>query len=264
MTDTTWGRVAPPPDGAPADAAPDRTTEAFELADSSRPGLWPGDRGSLDAPSRRALLALLRGPYLSADRHGDLWKALLRDTDAIVARLNDVYCDLVVDIDVGVAFVRNVELPDGGAPRAVRTAPLTFLDTAMLLVLRQHFLASDGADRVIVGKDEVAEQLDVYRGAMGRDESDFARRVNASWTNMDKHGFTQRTDVEGRVEISPLLRIIVGPEQVAAVRASYERMAAGGGPAETEVDREGDPRPGGASSEDAGGGVDVSEIEEAS
>ena len=45
----------------------------------------------------------------------------------------------------------------------MRTATLTFMDTAMLLVLRQMLLAGEGDGRVIVGRDEVFDQLRVYR-----------------------------------------------------------------------------------------------------
>lgn len=212
-----------PGDPRPGDARPD-DPRPDDIASSRDAGLWPGDRGSLPDASRRALLALLRGPYLAAARNPALWNALLRDQDQVTARLHDLYCDLVLDVDSGVAFVRNVDAPDLQAPRAVRTAALTFLDSAMLLVLRQHLLAGEG-ERIIVGKDEIAEQLEVYRGAMGRDESDFERRVSASWSNMDKHGLIQRTDVEGRFEISPILRLLVGPDQVAEIRAAYTRMS---------------------------------------
>lgn len=133
-----------PGDPRPGDARPD-DPRPDDIASSRDAGLWPGDRGSLPDASRRALLALLRGPYLAAARNPALWNALLRDQDQVTARLHDLYCDLVLDVDSGVAFVRNVDAPDLQAPRAVRTAALTFLDSAMLLVLRQHLLAGEGS-----------------------------------------------------------------------------------------------------------------------
>jgi hypothetical protein len=101
--------------------------------------LWPGDSGTLLEGSRRALVQLVRGPHLSSGRHGRLWAALLNDEAAIRSRLADLFLDLVVDRESEIAFVRNVTA-EIETPQVVRTAPLTFLDTAALLHLRQLLL----------------------------------------------------------------------------------------------------------------------------
>lgn len=205
------------------------------------PLLWPADTGSLAPSSRRALVQLLRGPYLSAARHGGLWAALLNDESVVRSRLADVYLDLVVDTDQQVAFVRNVEHDGLDAPRVVRTASLTFIDTAILLHLRQQLLSAGSGERVIVGQDEVADHLMVYRGSGDTDPALFGKRVNASWDKLKKYGILAATSTEGRFEVSPVLRLIFGPEQIAAVRSEYEKLARSGvsgsragGPPETE------------------------------
>lgn len=190
------------------------------------PRLWPGDRGTLRAPSRRALVQLLRGPYLSADRHGLLWGALLNDEQEIRSRLADLFLELVVDSDQQVAFVRNVDHDDVDAPRVVRTAPLTFIDTALLLHLRQQLLTAAPGERVIVGQDEVADQLSAYRAVENTDERGFAKRINASWEKLKKYGILAGTTTEGRFEVAPVLRLIFGPDEIAVVRAEYTRLAA--------------------------------------
>jgi hypothetical protein len=134
--------------------------------------LWAGDTGVLSEQSRRALLELVKGPYLSGAKAGALWSALLVDENAIRSRLHELFLELVIDRVGEFAFVRNVSTDELAVPRTVRTASLTFLDTAMLLVLRQMLLAREGDGRVIVGQEEVFEQLRVYRTA-DRDESDF-------------------------------------------------------------------------------------------
>jgi hypothetical protein len=190
--------------------------------------LWTGDTGELREPSRRALLRLIRGPYLSADTHGQLWSALVADEAAIRSRLHELFLDLVVDPVRGFAFVRNVEA-EGAVPTAVRTETLTFLDTAMLLVLRQLLLTAEGERRVIVGRDEVFEQLQAFRTA-DRDDADFSRRLNASWQKMRNslrvvHASERGDTEEDRVEISPVLALIVDAEQVTQLRAEYARIA---------------------------------------
>lgn len=190
-------------------------------------GLWADDRGTLAENSRRALLALIKGPYLSSDK-GNLWSALLADQSAIESQLHNLFLDLVIDPVLGFAFVQGVRTDELAIPTAVRSETLTFIDTVMLLVLRQMLLLADGERRVIVGRDEVFEQLAVYRTA-DRDEADFAKRLQASWTKMRNslrvvHS-TGTADDEDRVEISPVLALIITADDVRELTAEYTRIA---------------------------------------
>jgi len=207
---------------------PDGGHQASET-DAASAALWPGDTGVLREPSRRALLELIKGPYLSGAKSPALWSALLADESSIRSRLHELFLDLVVDRVGEFAFVRNVDAGELATPTTVRTESLTFLDTAMLLVLRQMLLTAEGEGRVIVGQDEVFEQLHVYRTA-DRDEQDFAKRLNASWGKMQNKLRIIHNAGDDRVEISPVLRLIVDAEQVNAIAAEYRRLA-GGGPA---------------------------------
>lgn len=189
--------------------------------------VWHGDTGKLAENSRRALLELVKGPYLSGAKAASLWSALLSDEVAIRSRLHELFLELIIDRVAEFAFVRNVATDELAIPNAVRTAPLTFLDTAMLLVLRRMLLSADSDGRVIVGQEEVYEQLDVYRSA-DRDEHDFDRRLNSSWNNMkNKLRVIHQAGAEDRAEISPVLRLIIDAEQVSAISAEYQRIAAG-------------------------------------
>ncbi len=189
--------------------------------------LWHGDTGHLNADSRRALAQLVKGPYLAAATNSKLWSALRLDEAAIRSSLHDLFLELVVDVDAGFAFVRNVVIEDVEVPKVVRSERLTFMDTAMLLVLRQLLLGGDGTARVIVGKADVYEQLAVYR-TTDRDESDFTKRVNSAWTKMQRLGLLQPVRAgaaaDDRVEVSPVLRMIVDPDQVKQIAAEYDRI----------------------------------------
>jgi hypothetical protein len=201
--------------------------DAAVTDDGSTTALWAGDTGVLGEQSRRAMLSLVRGPYLSGVTSPALWSALLADETSIRSRLHELFLELVLDRVGEFAFVRNVSTTELAVPNAVRTAPLTFLDTAMLLVLRQMLLAGEGEGRVIVGQDEVFEQLRVYRTA-DRDESDFSRRLNSSWLNMkNKLRVIHQAGADDRAEISPVLRLIVDAEQIQAITGEYRRIAGG-------------------------------------
>ena len=151
---------------------------------------------------------------------------MLADEASIRSRLHDLFLDVVIDRENEIAFVRPVGLDS--APEVVRTRSLTFMDTVMLLVLRQTLLAEEGRGRAIVGQDELFDALAVYRKG-GRDEADFRKRVNASWANMQTLGLLHPTE-EGRAEISPIVRFLVDAERVAAIQGAYDRAVAGGRP----------------------------------
>ncbi|KFF59488.1 hypothetical protein JF66_10940 [Cryobacterium sp. MLB-32] len=214
--------------------------------------LWSGDTGVIGEQARRALLELIKGPYLSGVKAPMLWSALLVNEVVIRSRLHELFLDLVVDRVGEFAFVRNVSTTELTVPSTVRTSALTFLDTAMLLVLRQMLLSGEGEGRVIVGQEDVFEQLRVYR-TVDRDESDFNKRLNSTWLKMKNTlRVIHQAGTEDRAEISPVLRLIVDAEQIAAISGEYRRIAAGGG-AVALVDADADTNV---------GGIDDSEVDD--
>lgn len=183
------------------------------------------DHGELSPATRRVLLALVRGPYLrSSSSEGRLWAALLRDEAAVRARLADLYLDLVLDAEGGLAFVRNLPVDD--APKVVRNHPLTLLDTALLLFLRRRLLTQQGSEgRAFVGRDEIEDQLRSYRRADLADKKGFDDRIGAAINKMKKNSVLLATDDEERWEVSPVLALVFGADEVAAVTGELERLA---------------------------------------
>lgn len=196
--------------------------EGAEAHDVGGPPLFVGDTGRLHELSRRALLEVLKGPYLSGRQRPQLWAALAADERAIRSHLHDLFLELVIDPVDEFAFVRKVRSAELDVPSALRSERLNFLDTAMLLVLRQLLLASAGDARVIVGRDEVLERLDVYRDG---DESTFQRNLNGSWGRM-MNRLRVIHPVDGdRVEISPVVKFMVDEDRVRTLTDVYRRIA---------------------------------------
>lgn len=193
-------------------------------APTSASPLWRDDTGTLSDMSRRALIEILKGPYLSGRSHPRLWNAVLTDEAAIRSMLHNVFLDLVLDLPEEVAFTRKVHAPDIAPPSVLRSENLKVVDTVMLLVLRQMLLAAHGERRVIVGQDEVFERLMVYRDG---DEAVYLRSLNAAWGRMQNKLRVLHPAGEGRVEISPVLRFIVDDDRVRALEAVYEQLAGG-------------------------------------
>jgi hypothetical protein len=177
------------------------------------------------------LLELLKGPYVSGAQNPGLWAALVADQATIRSRLHDLFLDLVLDEYDEFAFTRKVETHDLQVPSALRAERLTFLDTAMLLVLRQFLLTAPGEERVIVGQDEVYEQLSVYRDG---DESTFLRNLNGSWGRMVSRLRVLHSAGEDRFQISPMVRFLIDEDRVRELTAVYRRIAGGEDPAGSE------------------------------
>lgn len=200
-------------------------------------GLWDGDLGTLRDPSRRALLEVLKGPYLSGRRRPQLWAALIADEQAIRSRLHDVFLDLVIDRQDEFAFTRKVRVSEIDAPSALRAESLTLIDSIMLLTLRQLLLAAVGEPRVIIGKDELFERLLVYRTG---DAQTYQRSLNAAWGRMQNRYRVLHTVDEDRAEISPVVKFIVDHDLATALQEEYGRLAATGpAPSADPTTREG-------------------------
>ncbi|WP_209324040.1 DUF4194 domain-containing protein [Brevibacterium renqingii] len=198
--------------------------EAGEGAGHNPSALWTGDTGTLGERTRRVLLELLKGPYVSGVQSPQLWAALVADEGLVRSRLHDLFLDLVIDRVDEFAFTRKIVTDEIEAPAAVRSERLTFLDTAMLLVLRQLLLAAPGEKRVIVDREEVYERLAIYRTG---DESTFQRNLNGAWSRMSNRLRVLHKAGEDRFEISPMVKFLIDEDRVRELIDVYERIAAG-------------------------------------
>lgn len=200
--------------------------------------LWAKDTGTLPEKSRRTLLELVKGPYLSRAASQQNWETLLADEVSISSRLNDMFLDLVIDREAEFAFVRNAIGDEIELPKAARTVSLTFVDTLMLLELRRSMLASQDA-RPYVDKVDIFYQLQTFRPA-NKDEISFTRNLNAAWGRMQNtlrvtHSVGHGDD---RVEISPIVRLLIDADQARALQAAFEKAATSG--VVDDIDGDGD------------------------
>ncbi|GAA1862140.1 DUF4194 domain-containing protein [Brevibacterium marinum] len=186
--------------------------------------LWGDDTGTLGERTRRVLLELLKGPYVSGAQSPQLWSALVADEGLVRSRLHDLFLELVIDKVDEFAFTRKVVTDQIDVPAAVRSERLTFLDTAMLLVLRQLLLAAPGERRVIIDREEVYERLAIYRTG---DESTFQRNLNGSWNRMSNRLRVLHKAGEERFEISPMVKFLIDEDRVRELIDVYKRIASG-------------------------------------
>ena len=203
--------------------------EGDVLATPATANLYPGDTGELPWETRRALVQLLAGPSLEARRHPKLWPVLVRDEAVIRRRLAELFLELVMDVDLKVAFTRQADVGDVDSPILLRRSPLTFLDSILLLYLRQCLTQADArGERAVVSADEIQEHLSLYQAAASTDRAGFAKRVHASIEKLKKSNMLQKIrSSEDRFEVSPTLKLLFSAEEIQALTKLFERMAAG-------------------------------------
>jgi hypothetical protein len=184
---------------------------------------------TLPHDTKRALVQLLQGPLIDRERHGIIWGVLIRDEALIRSRMADLFLEVVIDKDVGVAFTRQAGVEGEDAPRILRRMSLTYIDSVLLIQLRRRLLeASERGDRAAVDSTELCEALIDYKAGKSTDHAGFNKKVKASIDKMKKYGILSILAAgEERYEISPALAILFPPEEIKALSLRYEEIASG-------------------------------------
>jgi hypothetical protein len=201
-----------------------------EKPENTENSLFADDAGELPLDTRRALVQLLSGPSLDGHRHSKLWSVLLRDEVVIRRRLADLFLELIIDRDLQVAFTRQFDTDDLDAPTLLRRAQLTFIDSVLLLYLRQQLAqAASHGERAVVSKTDIVEHLKLYDRQGNTDKAGFDKRVHASIEKIKKYNIIQKIRAsDDRFEVSPTLKLLFSAEEIQELTKQYQRIAAGG------------------------------------
>lgn len=185
--------------------------------------LYPDDSGQLPEDARRALVQLLAGPSLDGKRHGKLWPALLRHEQIIRSRLADIFLGLVLDRDQEVAFVRQADTGELDAPILLRRTTLTFLESVLMLYLRQLLAEADAQGRrAVVSETEIVEQMKLYEHTQNTDRAGFEKRIKAAINKVKENSIISLIrGTNDRYEISPTLKLLFSAEVIAALTRQY-------------------------------------------
>jgi hypothetical protein len=190
-------------------------------------GLFPGDTGALPMDTRRVLVHLLLGPALDAQRQTKLWPVLLRDERVLRSRLHELFLELVVDHEQRVAFTRQVVDEAADVPVLLRKAALTFVQSALVLFLRQQLTQADArGERAVVSHEEMREHLRVFEQDKNVDRAKFERQANNAVEKAAQLNLIRRLRGEdARYEVSPVLKLLFPAEQIHALTETYLRLS---------------------------------------
>jgi len=197
--------------------------------ENSASPLFPQDTGTMPFAARRVYVHLLRGPSLEQRRNSQLWVDLLTHRDLISARLSEMFLELVLDSDLGVAFTRQIAAPDDDYPKLLRRVPLTFIDSVLVLHLRQQLArAQASAERCVVAREDLINHLALYDRGGNTDAALFKKRANRAVDQMVNRSLLHKVrGTEDRYEVAATLKLLFAAEQVTALDEQYKRIAAG-------------------------------------
>ncbi len=189
--------------------------------------LFSGDRGTLNVETRRALVQLLQGPSIDGRHQSKLWQVLLRDEQLLRQHLHNLFLELVVDYDQAVAFTRQVVAENIDAPVLLRRASLTFLESALVLFLRQRLTQADAhGERAVLAKAEMFEHLTVYERDRNVDHARFERQMDNAVEKAKKLNLLHKIrGSEERYEVSATLKLLFPAEDIAALGQTYRALA---------------------------------------
>lgn len=207
-------------------------------------GLFEGDAGELLLDTRRALVQLLSGPAIDGRRQQALWGTLLRDEHVIRSRLSDLFLILVIDPEVQVAFTRQAQADGVEIPRLLRRSQLTFIDSVLLLHLRERLARAEAhGERAAVSEAEILEDLTIYERAASTDHAGFVKRSGAAIEKVKNSSILHKIrGSESRYEISPTLKLLFSVDQLQQLKAQYLKLAE----VPLDEDRESEPTEGDA------------------
>lgn len=189
--------------------------------------LYDGDTGNLSFEQRQLMVTLLRGPYLTQAERPNLWQTLINSRSVIEASLANLFLSLIVDEELGVAFCRQADVGDLEAPQLLRQFSLSYLDSVLLLELRQRLLtAQSKGEKAIIAQETIEELLKTFDVSAKTNERQFKSHVNAVIKRLTARKLLKKLgDNTHLYEICLALKLIFNVEEIVALKKAYQDKA---------------------------------------
>jgi hypothetical protein len=143
--------------------------------------------------------------------------------------LSELFLDLVIDRELQIAFTRQLDIEELDVPILLRRAQLTFIDSVLIIHLRQKLAQADALGiRAVIATEEIEEYLAIYERSSNTDRAGFTKRIQASIEKVKKHNILQKIrSSDNRFEISPTLKLLFSAEEIQALTHLYKNMIMG-------------------------------------
>ena len=167
--------------------------------------------------------------YVSRSRNRAAWEGVLTFESDIRARLDEMYLDLVVDHEAGVAFKRQQDGDD--VPRVLRKEKALTRDASFVLIFlrREYEFTAPDDWPLIISREQIGEFLRAYREDGDSDDARFSRRVDAAinglmnpWKILEPD-----PDADYLFTISPVIVPLVGVDEMHRFETAFREAAEG-------------------------------------
>jgi hypothetical protein len=178
---------------------------------------WEGDAGTLNPAQRKTLVTLLKNRFITADKSPAEWRVSLESEPLLRSRLNDLFLDLHLDRARGVAFKRQAVSDSGDKfPTLLYDTSWGREETILVIFLRTRFRSerAEGAEDVIVDRDELLERVTQFRPAHATDVAGDTRKTEHAIDALRRAGILHRTSDEQRLKVSPVIEVLLPVEKL--------------------------------------------------
>lgn len=199
-------------------AADSRAETAFVESDAleAQQGfLFPGDKGQLSYDARRVFALLLQRRFIEAAEDKWAWDHILKHQNDLESRFHDMFLELVVDREYGVAYKAQVRQEELNIPILLRDDSYKRAETVILVYLRSTFRqqVSMGDGAAFVDHDEMVNHAMSF---FASDETNLALRqkeVNQGIDQLAREGILKEASQE-RYRISPIIEVLMPIERI--------------------------------------------------
>lgn len=189
--------------------------------------LFDGDDGTLTLAQRQTFVRLLKNYTLTAAQDPQDWAVLTEHAALIKSRLNDLFLDLHLDRERGVAYKVQVR-SDAPAlfPPLLKDGAYTKEETVLLVYLRQKQLAERDAGQryAVVERDECLEQIALYRPQHAPNAAGDRDRAERAVESALRIGALAKTSDPERFTVSAVIETLLPLERLRALVAWFREQ----------------------------------------
>ncbi|MEJ3405476.1 DUF4194 domain-containing protein [Rathayibacter sp. YIM 133350] len=196
----------------------------FETIDgNARSMYFEGDTGEYRVTLRTAIVKLVRGPLLSFEDDPEAWNAFAANRELVTKHLAEMFLTVRCDPDRKIAFAKQAE-SDHAFPKLMTKKPLTLVETAVLMYLRQALSQAAGQDYAAVSTEEIYDEIRVFTRLDGN-AAGFHKSVENAVDKMVSYNILRPLrGSEGRYSVQPVLRMLFDATQAVALLEAMNTM----------------------------------------
>lgn len=194
------------------------------------PSVFEGDTGKLTLDQRLCLNALLKRPYISAEKQPAHWEVLLAEEPSIRSTLNDLLLDLRVDRAHEVAYKMSVPtnlwVSPSKAHTLVESKRFSREESILLMYLRREYRAQQGQDAFpVVNHQDIRDHISKYLPYASNDAARAQQTADTTVKSLVRMELLSETAAgSGNYRILPIIEPLLPVESLEKLKTWMEQQ----------------------------------------